>query len=83
MEDKCKLNFDLHVCHQLLNTQAKISQFLSARAKEKLRKKTHKQGNYKTHHQQKTLDWTLTLYQALKIFHWKIGPKRIPKRGKS
>ena len=83
MEDKYKLNFDLHVCHQLLNTQAKISQFLSARAKEKLRKKTHKQGNYKTHHQQKTLDWTLTLYQALKIFHWKIGPKRIPKRGKS
>ena len=50
MEDKCKLNFDLHVCHQLLNTQAKISQFLSARAEEKLRKKTHKQGNYKTHH---------------------------------
>ena len=56
MEDNYKLNFDLHVCHQLLNTQAKISQFLSARAKEKLRKKTHKQGNYKTHHQQKTLD---------------------------
>ena len=77
MEDKCKLNFDLHVCHQLLNTQAKISQFLSAKAEEKLRKETHKQGNYKT------LDWTLTLYQALKIFHWKIGPKRIPKRGKS
>ena len=55
MEGNYKLNFDLHVCHQLLNTQAKISQFLSARAKEKLRKKTHKQGNYKTHHQQKTL----------------------------
>ena len=41
MEDKCKLNFDLHVCHQLLNTQAKILQFLSPRAKEKKRKKTH------------------------------------------
>ena len=42
MEDKCKLNFDLHVCHQLLNIQAKISQFLSARAKEKKKeKKTH------------------------------------------
>ena len=40
MEDKCKLNFDLHVCHQLLNTQAKILQFLSARAKEK-KKNTH------------------------------------------
>ena len=53
MEDNYKLNFDLHVCHQLLNTQAKISQFLSAKAEEKLRKETHKQGNYKTHHQQK------------------------------
>ena len=41
MEDNYKLNFDLHVCHQLLNTQAKILQFLSARAKEKKRKKTH------------------------------------------
>ena len=59
MEDKYKLNFDLHVCHQLLNTQAKILQFLSARAKEKKKKKntlTHKQGNYETRHQRKTLD---------------------------
>ena len=58
MEDNYKLNFDLHVCHQLLNTQAKILQFLSARAKEKKKKKTltHKQGNYETRHQRKTLD---------------------------
>ena len=76
MEDKCKLNFDLHVCHQLLNTQAKISQFLSAKAEEKLRKETHKQGNYKT------LDWTLALYQALKIFHWKIRTKTHPQERK-
>ena len=77
MEDKCKLNFDLHVCHQLLNIQAKISQFLSARAKEKnKKKKTHEQGNYGTHHQRKTLNWTL--YHALKIFHWKIQTKTHP-----
>ena len=41
MEDNYKLNFDLHVCHQLLNTQAKILQFLSARAKEKKKEKKH------------------------------------------
>ena len=77
MEDKCKLNFDLHVCHQLLNTQAKISQFLSARAKEK---KTHKQGKYKTHHERKTLDWYQ--YQALEIFHRKIQTKTHPQERK-
>ena len=76
MEDNYKLNFDLHVCHQLLNIQAKISQFLSAKAEEKLRKETHKQGNYKT------LDWTLTLYQAFKIFHWKIRTKTHPQERK-
>ena len=82
MEDKCKLNFDLHVCHQLLNIQAKISQFLSARAKEKnKKKKTHEQGNYETHHQRKTLNWTL--YHALKFFTEKFRPKRIPSQRKT
>ena len=76
MEDKCKLNFDLHVYHQLLNIQARISQFLSARAKEKIRKNNNNNNNkhtnkvnYETHNQRKTLDWTL--YQALKKFSLK------------
>ena len=56
MEDKCKLNFDLHVCHQLLNTQAKISQFLSARAKEK---KNTSKVTMKLIIGEKTLEWTL------------------------
>ena len=81
-EDKCKLDFDLHVCHQLLNIQARISLFLSAKAKEKIIKKTHTiKVNYETHHQRRPLDWTL--YQALNIFcRKKFEPKRIPREEK-
>ena len=78
MEDKCKPNFDLHVCHQLLNTQARISRFLSARAKEK---KTTSRVTIKLIISEK--HQTEICIRPLKFFIEKFRPKRGPRRGKS